>query len=107
MYARLVVFSAKPGTRIKAEELADQAASIYRALKGFKSTMFISDEAVGEYVALSQWESKEDAKAAGVALAPVQQALSNIVTGPPSTRFFEVYQPKDLDSRIEGNTDKK
>ncbi|MEW5957453.1 MAG: antibiotic biosynthesis monooxygenase [Chloroflexota bacterium] len=94
MYARLVMFSGKPGSRAKAEKLADQAASIYRTLKGFKSAMFITDEAVGEYVALSQWESKEAAEAIREALAPVQHALSDIVTGPPMIRLFEVYEPQ-------------
>ncbi|GAI34457.1 unnamed protein product, partial [marine sediment metagenome] len=47
------------------------------------------------YASLSVWESKEDAEAAGAVIAPqLEQAVSGIVKGPPTRRFFEVYEPK-------------
>jgi len=95
MYARLVMFTLGPGMRSTAEKLADQFASAHKTLKGFKSATFIGDDTVGEYGALTLWESKEDAEAAGTALGPkLEQALSGIVKGPPTRRLFEVYEPK-------------
>ena len=94
MYARLVLFTLGPGTRSTAEKLADQFAPALRAQKGFKTVTFIGDDAVGEYGGLSLWESKEDAEAAAAALdSRLEQALTDIVKGPPTRRLFEVYEP--------------
>ena len=95
MYASLSVLTLGPGMRSTAEKLADQFAPALRALKGFKRVTFLSDETVGEYASLSVWESKEDAEAAAAVIGPqLEQAVSGIVKGPPTRRFFEVYEPK-------------
>jgi len=95
MYAQLVMLSLGPRTRSTAEKLADQFAPALRALKGFKRVTFLGDETVGEYGSLSLWESKEDAEAAGAVMGPqLEQAVSGIAKGPPTHRFFEVYEPK-------------
>ena len=95
MYASLSVLTLGPGMRSTAENLADQFAPALRALKGFKRVMFLGDETVGEYASLSVWESKEDAEAAAAVIGPqLEQAVRGIVKGPPTRRFFEVYEPK-------------
>ena len=95
MYAGLMMFTLELGMRSTAKKLADQFAPAVRALKGFKSILFLANETVGEYAALSLWESKEDAKAAVAAIGPrVDEALSAIGKGPPTRRLFEVYEPK-------------
>lgn len=94
MYARKLMFTVEPGNRSTMNELADQAYESMKSLKEFKSATFASDEPVGEYVVLSLWESKEAAEAAGEALAPVRQAMSDIVTGPPTVRLLAVYEPR-------------
>ena len=95
MYAQLSMLTLGPGMRSTAEKLADQFAPALRALKGFKRVTFLGDETVGEYASLSVWESKEDAEAAGAVIGPqLEQAVSGIVKGPPTRRFFEVYEPK-------------
>ena len=95
MYARLVMFTLGPGTRPAGEKLAEQFAPALKAMKGFKSVTFFLDDTVGEYGALSLWESKEDAEAAMAALDPqLQQALTDIVQGSPTLGLFEVYEPK-------------
>ena len=95
MYAQLSMLTLGPGMRSTAEKLADQFALALRALKGFKRVTFLGDETVGEYASLSVWESKEDAEAAGAVIGPqLEQAVSGIVKGPPTRRFFEVYEPK-------------
>ncbi len=94
MYARLVMFTMGPGKRAVAEKMADQFLGAMQGLKGFKGSTFIVDEAVGEYGALSLWESKEALEAALETLTPgLQQALEGIVQGPPIRRTFEVYEP--------------
>ncbi len=95
MYASLSVLTLGPGMRSTAEKLADQFAPALRVLKGFKRVTFLGDETVGEYASLSVWESKEDAEAAAAVIGPqLEQAVSGIVKGPPTRRFFEVYEPK-------------
>jgi len=95
MYAQLVMLTLGPGMRSTGEKLADQFAPALRSLKGFKSVTFFGDEMVGEYASLSLWESKEDAEAAGTVMGPkFEQAVSDVVKGQPTRRFFEVYEPK-------------
>ena len=95
MYARLVMFTLGPGMRKESDKLADQFASAHKNMKGFKGATFIGDESIGEYGALTIWESKEDAEASSAALRPkLEQALSGIAKGPPTSRLFEVYEPK-------------
>ena len=95
MYAQLFMLTLGPGMRSTAEKLADQFAPALKALKGFKRVTFFGDELVGEYGSLSIWESKDDAEAAGAVMGPqLEQAVRGIVKGPPTRRFFEVYEPK-------------
>jgi heme-degrading monooxygenase HmoA len=94
MYASLIMFTLGPGMRSTAEKLADQFDPALRNLKGFKRVTFLADEAVGEYASLSVWESKDDAEAAAAVTGPqLEQAVSGIVKGPPTRRYFEVYEP--------------
>ena len=95
MYATMTLFTAKPGMREKMEKLVDEMTPGIRGLKGFKSHTFFVDLEVDEYGGFSLWESKEDAEAALAVTGPrLQEALSDIVKGPPTRRVFEVYEPK-------------
>ena len=95
MYAGLLMFTLGPGTGSTAGKLADQFVPTLRAQKGFKTVTFIGDDTVGEYGALTLWESKEDAEAAAAALGPqLQQALTGTVQGPLTWRLFGVYEPE-------------
>ncbi len=95
MYASLVMLTLGPGKRSTGEKLADQFAPALKTLKGFKRVTFLGDEAVGEYGSLSLWESREDVEAAAAVIGPqLEQAVSGIAKGPPTRRFFEVYEPK-------------
>lgn len=95
MYASLSMITLGPGMRATGEKLADQFTPVLRAQKGFKGVTFFGDEAIGEYASLSLWESKEDAEDAAAVIAPqLEQAVSGIVKGPPTRRFFEVYEAK-------------
>ena len=95
MYAQLVMFTLGPGMRSTADKLADQFASAHKTLKGFKNSTFIGDDTVGDYGALTLWETPEDLQAAGDILRPkLQEALSGIAKGEPTVQIFEVYDPK-------------
>ena len=95
MYAQLSIITLGPGMRSAAEKLADQFAPALKSMKGFKGVTFLGDDTVGEYMSLSLWESKEDAKAAATVMAPkLEQAVSGIAKVPPTRRFFEVYEAK-------------
>jgi heme-degrading monooxygenase HmoA len=95
MYATFVMFTLGPGTRPTAEKLAEQFAPVIKGLKGFKSIIFLGDDAVGEYASLTIYESKEDAEAAVAVTGPrLEEALKDIVKGPPTRRLFEVFETK-------------
>ena len=95
MYASLLTLNLGPGMRLAGEKLADQFATVLKTLKGFKGVTFLADDTAGEYVSLTLWESKEDRDAAIAVVDPqLKQAVSGIAKGPPTRRFFEVYEPK-------------
>lgn len=95
MYALLLLFVLGPGMRSTAEKLADQFSPVHKAAKGFKTETFLLDDTTGEYGSLTLWDSKEDIEDFRKAAAPqLQKALSGIAKGPPTTRLFEVYEPK-------------
>ncbi len=95
MYALLLLLPSGPGMRSTAEKLGDQLAPVHRAAKGFKTETFLVDDTTGEYGSVTLWESNEDIEAFRKAAGPqLHKTLSGIVKGPPSTRLFEVYEPK-------------
>ncbi|MFQ6024502.1 MAG: antibiotic biosynthesis monooxygenase family protein [Acidiferrobacterales bacterium] len=95
MYARLVTLTLEPGNLATAEKLADQAASVIRALEGFKNVTFFGNDATGEYGSLSLWESEDDAKAVGkVTELHIREAVSDILKEQPTVRIFKVYEPR-------------
>ena len=95
MYASMLNLNLGPGMRSAGEQLADQSSPILKTLKGFKGVTFFADVEAGEYMSLSLWETKEDAEAgAAISDTKLKEAVGNILKGPPTRRFFEVYKPK-------------
>ncbi len=95
MYAQLLLFTIGTGMRDKAEKMADELKVAHKTLKGFKSDIFLGDDAIGEYGSLTIWETPEDIKSAMDILRPnIEKALSGIAKGAPTVRVFEVYEPK-------------
>ena len=95
MYARMVLVTLGPGTRDKAEEMADRFGAILSELPGFKWVTFIADDTAGEYGSISLWDTKENAENVRLTAGPqIRQDLRDIAKGPPRVRIFEVYEPK-------------
>ena len=96
MYVQLVMFPLGNGMRVQAEKMADEFAQAHKPLKGFKNAIFLGDDANGEYGSLTIWETLDDLKSASDILRPkLTEALSGVSKGPPTTRVFEVYEPKE------------
>ena len=95
MYASLTTFKTAPGKRTEAEGLADKLYPIMKAMKGYKSVVYLGDYDNNEYGALYTWETKEDLDAAYSSIQPkLHEMLSPLVIEPPVRRVFEVYEPK-------------
>jgi heme-degrading monooxygenase HmoA len=91
MYARFSVVSVGPGMRPRMEALADQLASRFQSLPGFRSVTFLMDDATGDYGSFSLWDSREAAEAASAAVSP---HVARIFKGMLTPWIFEVYEPK-------------
>jgi hypothetical protein len=92
MYIRLVQFNLGTGKRSEAEAIADKIVPAIRSQKGCDRCEFIVDDAAGDYGMVVVWESKQAADAAFLVINPIlTSALAGIK---PSTRLFEVYEPK-------------
>ena len=62
---------------------------------GFKSITFFLDEETNEYGGFSLWESKEHAEASiEESEIKLENALSDMVTSPPTRRVVEIYDPE-------------
>jgi len=86
MIAVLVRFTLGPGTRETADKMAEGAARVLRAQKGFKGITFFADYEAGDYGSFALWETSEDADAAIAAL--------HMEHG-PSLKVFEVVEPAE------------
>lgn len=95
MYALLTLFTLGPGTREIADKTGEQFAPFLAGLKGFKGATMFGDDDTGEYGGLTLWETKEDAEAALAATkGPMQEAVGDVLKGPPTRKVFEVWEAK-------------
>ena len=95
MHARLVTLKLKPGSMSTAKQLADQAVSVIRGLKGFKNVTFFGNDETGEYGSLSLWETEQDAEAVSKATElQIRDVIGDLLTERPMVRICEVYGPK-------------
>jgi heme-degrading monooxygenase HmoA len=92
-YARLTRFRLQPGQDDRMEQLTDHVDGLMRAQSGFQTITYVRDQATGEYLALSLWDSREQAEAATVGREAVQQHLQEVLAEPPTTMIYEVYDP--------------
>ncbi|MNR04041.1 hypothetical protein D3C85_1199690 [compost metagenome] len=94
MYARLSMFRLRPDTPISfAEQWAAKTYIVHRSLQGFKGITFLGEDITNEFGAISYWETKEDALAAGDTIdAKVYSTMSRIfIESPPLIVIYGVY----------------
>ena len=92
MYALMTMFQLGPGMKAAADRLGEQFAPVLKARPGFKGATFCLEEDIGECVALSLWEAREDAEGALAATAAgLQEAVKDIIKEPPYRRIYEVW----------------
>ena len=94
MYARMTTWRLGAENRSTMERLADEAFRRVRGMDGFRSATYMADDAAGEYIGLTVWESKEAADAAGQASAEQLRRIAADLGQQPEVRTFEVYEPQ-------------
>ena len=95
MYAQLLMFTIGSGMRAEAEKMVNEFAIAHKSFKGFKKAVYFGDDASGDYGSLTVWETQEDIASAAAVLRPnLEKALGSISKGAPSSRIFEVFEPK-------------
>jgi hypothetical protein len=94
MHAVLTLFTLGPGMQEIADKTGEQFGPVLAGLKGFQSVTMFGDYDTGEYGGLSVWDTKENAEAAMAAVGPkMQEALGDMLKGPPTEQVFEVFEP--------------
>lgn len=96
-YLRLVRMTLKPGTRARAEQLADRAAGQFHQIPGFEpgSAFFFVNEEEHTFGAISIWGSREAAVKTGEAMEPATvQALRDALDGALEASIYDVYELK-------------
>lgn len=92
MYARIVDCTVRPD---RAPEfkiiLRDQVLPLLKDLPGFINLLaLVSDEHPAHGLALTLWNSRENAEQFYQHQAPVQEFLQPILTGPPTVEHFNL-----------------
>jgi heme-degrading monooxygenase HmoA len=93
MFARHVSMHLKPNTRAEfTQTLEKEIIPLLQKQNGFQDEIaFVAAGAETEVVAISLWDSKEDAQAYQRAAYPeALKTLSKVVEGTPEVRDFEV-----------------
>jgi heme-degrading monooxygenase HmoA len=92
MFARIVSMQLKPNTHREFSELFDrEILPTLRKQPGFSDEMLFVDPGGPEVVAISLWDSKENAETYNRAKYPeVLKTLAKVIDGTPKVRTFQV-----------------
>jgi heme-degrading monooxygenase HmoA len=91
MYARIIKFKLRPGSRSKAEEIFAERGNALSAAEGMISTHFFGDDSTGEYGAIVLWQTQEDAEAFFKVSFPIaKKALEGLVEEPTQANLYEI-----------------
>ena len=92
MFSRVVSMQLKPNTHREFSELFDkQILPTLRKQQGFRDEMLFVDPGGPEVVAISLWESRENAETYNRATYPeVLKTLAKVIEGPPEVRTFQL-----------------
>jgi hypothetical protein len=91
MFARVTTFKGAPG-RTASPELQERAIATIQKEPGFKGIYALSDPETGELLAVSFWETAEQAKTPGEAVARgrAEAAAALGATTAPTAKIYEV-----------------
>ena len=92
MFARVVSLQLKPNTHRQFSELFNkQIIPTLRKQQGFRDEMLFVDPGGPEVLAISLWESKENAETYnGATYAEVLKTLATVLDGTPQVRTLQV-----------------
>ncbi|MFZ3211081.1 MAG: antibiotic biosynthesis monooxygenase [Terriglobales bacterium] len=92
MFARIVSMRLKPSTQAEfTQKIEKEIVPTLRRQQGFKDEIVFVVPNGTEAVAISLWESRENAETYNRATYPeVHKTLTNLVEGTPEVRTFEV-----------------
>ncbi|MGB2891294.1 MAG: antibiotic biosynthesis monooxygenase [Candidatus Acidiferrales bacterium] len=92
MFARIVSMQLKPNTHREFSELFDrEILPTLRTQPGFRDELLVIDPGGPEVVAISLWDSKENAETYNRAKYPeVLKTLAKVTDGTPKVRAFQV-----------------
>jgi heme-degrading monooxygenase HmoA len=92
MFVRIVSLELKPNTHQQFSELFEkQILPALRQQQGFKDELLLVDPGAPEVVAISTWNTKQDAEAYGSKTYPnLVKSLAEVVSGAPEVRTYQV-----------------
>jgi heme-degrading monooxygenase HmoA len=94
MFMRLTTFHLRHGSRAQAEPITDKFVRLLAQQPGFQSATVAFDDADDEFVAMSVWDTRAHALAATANVRDAAQVeLAELLSGVPSTKILEVYEP--------------
>jgi hypothetical protein len=92
MFARIVSLELKPNTHKQFSELFEkQILPALRQQQGFKDEILLVNPGAPEVVAISTWNTREDAEAYGNKTYPTMlKSLAEVVSGTPEVETYQV-----------------
>ena len=91
MFARVTTSGVAPERAEESKRFVEQAMAAMKGLKGFRGFYHLDDFEAGKGMAISLWETEEDARAVGAALARLHTSLTqDLGAVVPQTKYFEV-----------------
>jgi quinol monooxygenase YgiN len=92
MFARIVSLNLKPNTHKQFSELFDkQILPALRKQQGFKDEILLLDPGAPSVVAISTWDTRENADAYDTKTYPdVVKSLAEVLSGSPAVQTYQV-----------------
>ena len=111
MFARIVSLDLKPNTHKQFSELFDkQILPVLRTQKGFKDEVLLVEPGAPRVVAISTWDTRENAEAYGSkAYADALKSLAEVLEGDPEVKTYQplrVYRLYTKNRRWSSNSSK-
>jgi heme-degrading monooxygenase HmoA len=91
MFARITTVQGVPG-QVGSPEMTERVVATVREQPGFRGIYLLAPQGTGENLAISPWETEEQAKTVGPAVSRVRdEAVAEMgATAAPTVRVYEV-----------------